>query len=152
MEAVERKQQGRVPLFGKQELLIFVGMSLSRLLRSFELFIRELLSWARIIKHFDLEDVTEALVSCRQPNDSTGPTFKYGYVVRHPRYRRPSAVNFEIAETQITGAQTETNAQYIQLTRATHETAVYSTTFLVAPPRYAPHSRDPQHSGSAGTA
>jgi hypothetical protein len=124
-EVAERKQQGRVPLFGKQELLIFVGMSLSRLLRSFELFIRELLSWARILKHLDLEDVTEALVSCRQPNDSTGPTFKYGYVVRHPRYRRRSAVNFEIAETQITGVQTDTNAQYIQLTRATHETVVY---------------------------
>ena len=93
-EVRERKAQRcdqDVPLFGENEMLIFVGMSLGRLLKPFELFMEQLLSWDKLRKHVDLEGVTIALVSCRQPNDTTGPTFKYGITVRHPRQRRTSA-------------------------------------------------------------
>jgi hypothetical protein len=37
-----------MPLFRENEMLIFVGMSLGRLLRPFELFMEELLSWNRL--------------------------------------------------------------------------------------------------------
>jgi hypothetical protein len=66
-----------VPLFGENEMLIFVGVSLGRLLRPFELFMHLLLSWDKIRHAMDLEGVTTAQVSCKQP----GPTFK----VRHNR-------------------------------------------------------------------
>ena len=109
-------------------------MSMARLLRPFEAFMRELLSWKDIRDAFDLEGVTEAHVSCRQPNDSTGPTFKYGYVVRHPRYRRKSTFTMTPEESQIAGVQHDTCAQYIQLTRATHETVVYLHEFPCGTP------------------
>ena len=73
----------------------------------------------------DLEGVTMTLASCRQPNDTTGPTFKYGLHALHPRSRRTSAWTMGIAETQISGIQTDPCSQYTQLTRATHETIVY---------------------------
>jgi hypothetical protein len=90
-EVQERKVQRcdpDVPLFGENEMLIFVGMPLGRLLKPFEIFMEQLLSWDKLRKHVDLEGVTMTLVSCRQPNDTTGPTFKFGITVRHPRQRR----------------------------------------------------------------
>ena len=63
-----------MPLFGENEMLICVGMSLGRLLRPFEYFVRVLLSWDIIRKAADLEDVTTAQINCKQPNDTTGPT------------------------------------------------------------------------------
>ena len=80
-----------VPLFGENEMLIFVGMSLGRLLRPFEYFMRELLSWDQVRNAMDLEGFNAAQVSCRQPNGTTGPTFKYGLKARHRRQRRMSA-------------------------------------------------------------
>ena len=80
-EVQERKTpriDPNAPLFGEHEVIIFVGMALRRLLKPFELFVNELLSWGRIRNAMDLEGVTAAQVSCRQPNDTTGPTFKYG--------------------------------------------------------------------------
>ena len=113
------------PLFGENEMLIFVGMPLGRLLKPFDLLMKELLSWDKLRKHVDLEGVTMTLVSCRQPNDTTGPTFKYGITARHPRQRRTSAWTMGMAESQITGIQTDPCSQYMQMTRATHETIVY---------------------------
>ena len=98
-EVHERKAQRcdqDVPLFGKSEMLIFVGVSLGRLLRPIELCMEELLSWDKLRRHVDLEGVTMTLVSCRQPNDTTGPTFKHCLLARHPRERRPSAYTLGI--------------------------------------------------------
>ena len=137
-EVQERKTQRSdpdAPLFGEHEVLIFVGMALCRLLKPFELFIHELLSWDRIRNAMDFEGVTAAQVSCRQPNDTTGPTFKYGYIVRHPRSRRRSSWVMSAQESQITGVQTDTCCQYIQLMRATHETVVYLHDFPCGTPR-----------------
>ena len=72
----QRRDQD-APLFRENEMLVFVGVSLGRLLKPFELFMKELLSLGKFRKHVDLESVTMTLVSCRQPNDTTGPTFKY---------------------------------------------------------------------------
>ena len=50
-EVQERKAQRcdpDVPLFGENEMLIFVGMPLYRLLRPFDYFMHELLSWGKI--------------------------------------------------------------------------------------------------------
>ena len=66
-----------VLLFGENEMLILVGMLLGRLLRPSEYFTRVLLSWDENRKAVDLEGVTAAQVSCRQPNDTTGPTSKF---------------------------------------------------------------------------
>ena len=63
-EVRERKAQRcypDVPLFGENEMLIFVGMSLGRLLRPFKYFMRVLLSWDKLRKDVDLEGVTTAL-------------------------------------------------------------------------------------------
>jgi len=137
-EVRERKAQRCDPdalLFGENEMLIFVGMSLGRLLRPFEYFMCELLSLDILRKDVDLEGVTIALVRCRQPNDTTGPTFKYGLNARHPRQIRSSAWTMRIAESQITGIQTDPCSQYLQLTRATHETIVYLHDFPCGTPR-----------------
>jgi len=104
-EVQERKAQRcdqDVPLFRENEMLIFVGMSLGRLLRPFELFMEELLSWNKLRGHVDLEGVTMTLVSCRQPNDTTGPTLKHALLARHPRQSRGSAWTMGIGESQIT--------------------------------------------------
>ncbi len=93
---------------------------------------KELLSWVRLRKHVDLEGVTMTLVSCREPNDTTGPTFKYGIPARHPRQRRTSAWAMGMAESHITGIQTDSCSQYMQPTRATHETIVYLQNFRAA--------------------
>ena len=116
-------------------MLVFVGMSLGRLLKPFKLFMEELLYWDKLRKHVDLEGVKIALVSCRQPNDTTGPTFKYGITVRHPRQRRTSAWAMGMVESQITGIQTGPCSQYMQRTRATHETIVYLYGFPCGTPR-----------------
>ena len=108
-EVQERKAQRcdpDMPLFRENEMLIFVGMSLGRLLRPFEYFMEVLLDWHKLRGHVDLEGVTMTLVSCRQPNDTTGPTFKYALLARHQRERRPSAYVSGIGESQITGIQT----------------------------------------------
>ena len=83
----------------------------------------------------DLEGVTTAQVSCKQPNDTTGHTFKYGYMVRHPWYTRRSAWVMSAQESQITGVQNDTCCQYIQLMRATHEMVVYLHDFPCGTPR-----------------
>ena len=78
-EVQERKAQRcdpDMPLFRENEMLIFVGMSLGRLLRPFEYFMEVLLDWHKLRGHVDLEGVTTTLVSCRQPNDTTGLTFQ----------------------------------------------------------------------------
>ncbi|MFM7982556.1 MAG: hypothetical protein ACKPKO_24860, partial [Candidatus Fonsibacter sp.] len=75
------------PPFGENEMLIFVRMSLCRLLRRLYLCMRMLMSWDGIRNNVDLEGVTDALVNCRQPNDTTGPTFKFGITVSHPRQK-----------------------------------------------------------------
>ena len=116
-------------------MLIFIGVSLGRLLRPFELFMNELLYWDKLRRHVDLEGATMTLVSCRQPNDTTGPTFKYGLNARHPRQRRSSAWTMGIAESQTTGIQTDPCSLYMQLTRATHETIVYLHDFPCGTPR-----------------
>ena len=77
----------------------------------------------------DLEGVTPAQVSCRQPNDTTGPTFKFGVIARHPWQRRTSALTMGVEESQITRIQTNACSQYLQLTRATHETIMYLQDF-----------------------
>ena len=78
---------------------IIVGMSLGRLLRPFEYFMRVLLSWDKIRNAVDLEGVTAPQVGCRQPNDTTGPMFKYGMTVRHPRQIRTSAWTMAMVES-----------------------------------------------------
>ncbi len=50
-EVQERKAQrcdADMPLFRENEMLIFVGMPLGRLLKPFELFMEELLSWHKL--------------------------------------------------------------------------------------------------------
>jgi hypothetical protein len=144
-ETTTRRRNNRRPLFGAGELLIFVGMSLGRLLRPFELFMREVLNYADLRQHVDLEGVTESLVSCRQPNDTTGPTFKYAYVVRHPRYRRSSSTTFTVEESQATGVQVNTCSLYTQLTRATHETVVFLHDFPCGTPTSPMELPNPRH-------
>ncbi len=104
--------------------------------------------------YVDLEGVTPAKVGCRQPNDTTGPTFKFG-IVRHPRQRRTSAWTMGVEESQVTGIQTNACSQYMQLTRATHETMVYLHDFpcgtpgnkveVVVPPAFASAGAPPAH-------
>ena len=95
---------------------------------------QELMSWDKLRKDVDLEGVTTALVSCRQPNGTTGPTFKYGITVRHPRQGRTSAFTMGMVESHITGIQTDPCSQYMQVTRATHETIVYLHDFPCGTP------------------
>ena len=72
------------------------------------------------------------LVSCKQPNDTTGPTFKYAWLARHQRERRPSAYVSGIGESQITGIQTNLCSLYMQRTR---ETIMYLHDFPCGTPR-----------------
>ena len=94
-----------------------------------------LLFWDKIQNAVDLEGATAAQVSCRQPYDTSGPTFKFGITVRHPRQRRTSAWTMGADESQITGIQTNACSQYMQMTRATHDTIVYLHNFPCATPR-----------------
>ena len=105
------------------------------MLRPFEYFMEVLLDWHKLRGHVDLEGVTMTLVSCRQPNDTTGPTFKYALLALHLRERRTSAYVSGIGESQITGIQTNPCSLHAQLTRATHESIVYLHDFPCGTPR-----------------
>ena len=80
------------------------------------------------------------MVSCRQPNDTTGPTFKFGITVRHPRQRRTIEWTMTAEESQITGIQPDTCSHYMQPTRATHETIVYLHDFPCRTPKNKVHT------------
>ena len=120
--------------FRENKMPIFGGISLGRVLRPFEYFMLELLSWDKIRNAVDLEGATAAQVSCRQTNGTTGPTFKFGITARQPRQRCTSAWVMSAEESQITGIQTDACSQYMQLTRATHKTVVYLHDFPCGTP------------------
>ena len=107
-------RSGHAALQGERDAHHLVGISLGRLLKHFELFMEVLLYWNKLQGHVDLEGVTMTPVSCKQPNDTTGPTFKYALLARHQRERRPSSYVSGIGESQITGIQTNPCSLYMQ--------------------------------------
>ena len=67
-------------------------------------------------------------VAVRVPNDTTGPTYVYGYMVRHRRYKGRNTgkpdVEVDAEEDQYLGAQGQFNTVYLQPTRAIEELCV----------------------------
>jgi len=128
LEARKRKTAGTLdPVFVPGEMLVFVGFALNRLKVSFQFLVTALLSWNEFLVRYDLQEsgLTPDMVSVRLANDSTGPTFDYGHVVRHPRYRGQSSVAWRLPgdrlDLQTEGDQAKDEIMYILLTRATKD-------------------------------
>ena len=120
MEARLRRDAGTVdPVFVHGEMLVFVGFALNRLKVPFQFLINEALSWEPLLQEIGLDrsGLTTDMVSVRLANDSTGPTFAYGHVVRHPRYRDLSQTVWQPNDLQMNGDQAKDQIQYIMLTR-----------------------------------
>ena len=122
-----RVQAGNLhmPLFAANELLVYVGFPLQRLMGPFQLVLEGCLSSPAFRQQIDLEGIMLEHVSCHMANDSAGPTFLYGHVIRHPRYRKMSADRFADGGHQRHGLQAQTSLQHIQLTRASHEMVIW---------------------------
>jgi hypothetical protein len=107
------------PVFVPGDTLVFVGFGLNRLKIPFEFLINETLSWGTLLQDLELDrsGLTTDMVSVRLANDSTGPTFAYGHVVRHPRYRDLSQSAWQPHDLQMNGDQAKDQIQYIMLTR-----------------------------------
>ena len=125
LEIMSRREKGlEDPVLKAGEQLVFVGFTLARLKSTFQLLINGLLSWEVLQNHFGLEGsgLEPGMVSVRLANDSTGPNFLYGHVVRHPRYKDAGATRWtDLHDLQTEGEQVNENLQYIQLTRASKD-------------------------------
>ena len=121
LEVQQRRRAGLPePVLTSGEPLVFVGFTLARLKAPFQLVLNGLLSWEPLLETFGIQGsgLEPGMVSVRLANDSTGPTFDYCHVVRHPRYRDTSAARWtNLEDLQMTGGQASENLQYIQLTR-----------------------------------
>jgi hypothetical protein len=115
------------PVLNPGEMLVFVGFALNRLKVPFQFLINQTLSWKALLDRFELtgSGLTPDMVSVRLANDSTGPTFLYGHVVRHPRYRDTSKSHWEMSDLQTGGDQTKDQIQYIMLTRAVKDCTLW---------------------------
>jgi hypothetical protein len=120
LEASTRKTAGTLdPAFVPSDMLVFVGFALNRTKVSFQFRVAALLSWKEFLVRYDLQEsgLTPDMVSARLANDSAGPTFAYGHVVRHPRYRDLSQTVWHHNDLQMSGDQAREQIQYIMLTR-----------------------------------
>ena len=142
VEATMRREVGlEDPVFVAEEPVVFVGFALRRLFFPFRQLMVELLTYGPLLQRLGLETAGIGVhtVSCRLGNDSTGPTFLYGHVVRHPRYRERSQVTYraeapkDVANMQL-GDQADESLLYIQLSRASRDTAMWMHTFPFGTP------------------
>jgi hypothetical protein len=108
-------------------MLVFVGFALNRLKVPFQFLINEALKWEPLLETFGLSGsgLTNDMVSVRLANDSTGPTFVYGHVVRHPRYVDTSNTVWAKNDLQTGGDQAKDQIQYIMLTRAVKDCTLW---------------------------
>ena len=67
---------------------------------------------------FFLEGVKACHVQCRVPGELTGPSAKYAYVLRHPRFRNEDmSGNWAEGDLQHYGMQADPMANYIMMSR-----------------------------------
>ena len=127
LERTEPPQEGDVDTDKPQ---IFVGLALKRLAGPLSAFLESFLSVPELRQHVGLQRLGAKHVAVRLPNDTTGPTYKFAYVVRHRRYKDETAWSSARAqgvnpdEDQHIGQQAAFNVLYCQLTRATVEACV----------------------------
>ena len=67
--------------------MIIAGFALKRLAGPFLVFPREFLSKPLVRKKLRLSHLGAAQVAVRLPNDTMGPTYVFGYIIRHRRYK-----------------------------------------------------------------
>jgi len=128
MEARFRREAGaHDPVFAPGEMLVFAGFALNRLKIPFQFLLNEVLCWEPALRRFGLQGsgLTPDMVSVRLANDSTGPTFIYGHVVRHPRYKDDVRNDWAPHDLQTGGDQAKDNIQYIMLTRSVKDCTLW---------------------------
>ena len=101
---------------------------MQRLKAPFEFLLNATLAWKPLLQNLGLAEsgLEPDNVCVRTVNNSTGPTFLYGHVVRHPRYRDRSSTTWRTwLDLQTEGAQAEDETQYILLARASQDCALW---------------------------
>jgi hypothetical protein len=138
-EVQERKAQRGdpdMPLSKENEMLIFVGMSLGRLLSAFEL----LHGRTAVLEQTPGARGSGGRYSCPGQLQAAHLHNRPHVQVRHNRAPPTSKTHERVdhengrATYYITGIQTDPCSQYVQLTRATHETIVYLHDFPCGAP------------------
>ena len=116
-EASERRDRGEA--FKENELVVVVGACLRRMLGPFNYLMNQLLAEDSPVRgSFFLEGVKACHVQCRVPGELTGPSAKYAYVLRHPRYRHMHRWRgWAVGDLQSYGTQVEPMANYIMMSR-----------------------------------
>ena len=116
-EALERRARSKT--FHKNELVVVVGACLRRMLGPFNHLMEQLLAENSPVRSsFFLEGVEACHVQCRVPGELTGPSAKYAYVLRHPRYRNLGNFHdWSPGDLQHHGMQSEPMANYIMMSR-----------------------------------
>jgi hypothetical protein len=129
MEVRLRREAGVAsgPVFVPGEMLVFVGFALNRLKVPCQFLVNKALSDQSLLRLYGLEGtgLTPDMVSVRLANDSTGPTFKYGHIVRHPRYKDIHQTVWDGSDLQTRGDQSKDEIMYIMLTRASRSCTLW---------------------------
>ena len=116
-EANERFKHDQT--FKENELIVVVGACLRRMLGPFNHLMEQLLAEDSPVREsFFLKGVRPCHVQCRVPGELTGPSAKYAYVLRHPRYRSlERGQAWAVGDLQHYGTQTEPMSNYIMMSR-----------------------------------
>ena len=103
--------------FAEDELVVVVCAAIRRVVGPFQVVLNALLNDANVRAQFDLEEVLPDHVQVRLPGDLTGPSASYVIVVRHPRFRGQSQIEWKDGDLQHHGRQTIDELNYIMESR-----------------------------------
>ena len=103
--------------FTDGELVVLVCSAIRRVVGPFQLVLDSLLSDADVLAKLGLQDIRPEHVQVRLPGDLTGPSATYACVIRHPRFRTKSQIEWKDTDLQHHGQQSVDELNYIMESR-----------------------------------
>jgi hypothetical protein len=109
----------------KDKLVVVVCAASRRVIGPSQLLMDSLLPSRHVLAQFDLEGIHPENVHIRLPSDLTGPSTVYTILLRHPRHRMDTQVEWRGTDLQHHGQQTVGELNYIMEPRPDKGLCIY---------------------------
>ena len=103
--------------FAEDELVVVVCAAIRRVVGPLQVVVDALLSDADVLAQFDLAGVRADHAQVRLPGDPIGPSASYAIVVRLPRFRAHTQLDWQDGDLQHHGRQAVDELHYIMESR-----------------------------------